>query len=424
MYFELDETVRDNPEFSMLKTELHKFARDVMRPVARELDQMKPEEVSAPESPYFRVMKQMKQNGYHRILVAEEFGGELVGPEAYNIFFEELGWGSMGLATALGVDLLPSAVMSLVGSPEVIDEVLRPWMDDTENNYRGCWSVMDPDRGSDYITAMAAPDPEELGTRGFCRAERDGDGWVINGVKSYWTSSAPCANWALTHPLVPPHENPLDLGAAVIPLTLPGVTVAAGIDKLGTRDVPQGEIVFENVRIPGHYMLAAVPEMTTYMVKMILSCTSCAIASMSIGLARAAFEEALRYTHERIQGGRPIVEHQLTRHRLYLMSQKLETARYFTRAVTKNVYDEIFVKRTFLQSTPHALMAQAYAKQSAFEIASEALQLFGGSGIMKETLVERLFRDARCVMIEDGTVEILGLASIDEALNEGTYTWD
>ena len=89
-----------------------------------------------------------------------------------------------------------------------------------------------------------------------------------------------------------------------------------------------------------------------------------------------------------------------------------------------NGYVVIFGKRTFLQSTPHALMAQAYAKQSAFEIASEALQLFGGSGIMKETLVERLFRDARCVMIEDGTVEILGLASIDEALNEGTYTWD
>ncbi|MGB4616657.1 MAG: acyl-CoA dehydrogenase family protein, partial [Dethiobacteria bacterium] len=253
MYYEIDSSIRENEALVMLRNELHRFAREVIRPAARQLDQMPYRETNQEGSPYFEVMRKMKQNGYHRLLVPEEFGGSYSGPEAFNIFFEEIAWGSVGFATAIGVDMIPTAIMSLIGSPELIDEVLRPWMEDEEDKYRGCWSVMDPERGSDYIMAMSMPDPEKLGTKGCCRAEPEGDGWIINGAKSYWTSSAPCATWILTHPLIPPHESPTHVGAAIIPVDAPGVTISPPIDKLGTRDDPQGEIVFDNVRIPGHY---------------------------------------------------------------------------------------------------------------------------------------------------------------------------
>ncbi len=424
MYFEIDTHVRENEELSMLKAELHKFAKEVIRPAAKELDQMPPGETAREGSPYYEVMRQMKKNGYHRIMVPEEFGGMYSGPEMFNVVFEEIAWGSLGFATALGVDIIPTAVMSLIGSPEVIDEVLRPWMEDEAGNYHGCWSVMDPDRGSDYIMSMSMPDAEKLGIKGFARADRDGDGWLINGVKSYWTSSAPCANWILTHPLIPPHHSPTDIGAAIVPTSLPGVTVSPPIDKLGTRDDPQGEIVFDNVRIPEHYMISSNAALASNMMKMVISSTSCGIASMAVGVARAAFEEALSYTQERVQGGKAIIDHQLTRYRLYKMFEKIETARYFIRSVTKHVFEEIFVKREFLQSTAHALAAQAYSKEKAFEVVTDALQLFGGAGITKDYVIEKIFRDARCGLIEDGTVEILGLEALEDMLQEETYNLD
>ncbi|MFZ5645851.1 MAG: acyl-CoA dehydrogenase family protein [Bacillota bacterium] len=424
MYFEIDSSVRNNEDLTLLRAELHKFARDVIRPASVKLDQMDSRKTAEKDSPYFEVMKKMKKNGYHRLLVPEEYGGLQVGPEAFNIFFEEIAWGSVGFSTAIGVDMIPTTVMSLIGSPEIIDEVLRPWMADEKDQYRGCWCVMDPERGSDYIMAMSHQNPEEIGTKGFCKAERDGDGWRINGVKSLWTSSAPCANWALTHPLIPPHESPTDMGAAIVPLNLPGVTLSPPIDKLGLRDDPQGEIVFDNVWIPDHYMVASVPLLSVQMMKMVISMTSCAIASMYVGVARSAFEEAIKYARGRVQGGKAIIDHQLTRYRLYKMFEKIETARYYTRSVTRHVWEEVFDQRTYNQSTAHALTAQAYSKDKAFEVVTDALQLFGGAGILKESLIEKIFRDARCGLIEDGTTEVLSLEAIEDLLQEEFYTLD
>ncbi|MFZ5596433.1 MAG: acyl-CoA dehydrogenase family protein [Bacillota bacterium] len=424
MYFELDTMIRENDELTMLRNEIHKFAKEVIRPASVTLDQMNSKDTHKKDSPYFEVMKKMKKNGYHRLLVPEEYGGLNAGPEAFCIVVEELGWGSVGLATALGVDWIPTGMMSLIASPEIIEEILVPWMEDENDEYRGCWSVMDPDRGSDYIMTMSHPNPEILGTKGFCRAERDGDDWIIHGVKSLWTSSGPCANWALTHPLIPPYDDASCLGAAIIPLNTPGVSQSFPIDKLGTRDDPQGELVFDKVRIPDRYMLATAPELASTLFSSLISLTSTFIACVSVGLARAAFEEAVKYTKERVQGGKAVFDHQLTKYRLYKMFEKIETSRFYTRSVAKHVWEEVFENRTFNQSTSHALTAQAFCKEKAFEVVHDALQLFGGSGILKESLIEKLFRDARCLMIEDGTVEVLGLEAIEHAFKDEIITTD
>ena len=189
-------------------------------------------------------------------------------------------------------------------------------MEDEGDKYHGCWTVMDPDRGSDYIMALNDPHPRSSASRGSCLVDRDGDDWVLNGVKSYWTSCGPCATWALAHPILPPHQ-PHSSARALVPLNPPGVTVSPPIDKVGMRDHPQGELIFENVKIPNHYMMAQAPEFGRTLAKMMVSCTSCHMGGTFIGLARAAFEEALKYCKERVQGKKLIIEHQLTRYRLY-----------------------------------------------------------------------------------------------------------
>ncbi len=424
MYFEIDKLVRENKEHSMFKEELHRFAKEVLRPAAEKLDKMDPKDVAQRDSLYFETLSKMKKNGYHRILVPEEYGGEMVGPLEYNTFCEELAWGSMGLTTAIGVSSFPPVTAAMIGAPELIDEIVRPWMEDEGHEYHGCWCVMDPDRGSDYIMAMDDPHPEEYGTEGFLKAERDGDGWVINGVKSYWTSSGPCANWALIHPILPPHSSPLDIGAGIVPLTLPGVTISPPIDKLGMRDDPQGEIIFDHVHIPDRYMLAQAPEFGRSLIKMMVSNTSCYMGGMFLGVARAAFEETLKYCKERVQGKKPIIDHQLTRIRLYKMFEGIETARAYLRAATKNVFEEVFINHTYYQSTAHAFTAQVYCKNTAFNIVHDALQLFGGAGILKEMPIEKWFRDARVGLIMDGTSEILSLETVGDMLEEDLYTTD
>ena len=106
------------------------------------------------------------------------------------------------------------------------------------------------------------------------------------------------------------------------------------------------------------------------------------------------------------------------------MFEKIETSRAYVRSVIRHVWREVIETREFGQSTPHALVAQAYCKDMAFAVAHECVQLHGGMGITKDMLVEKLFRDARCGLIEDGSSEILGLEAAADLLAEETYTLD
>jgi len=422
MYFDIDSRFRESEELAMLREETHRFAEEVIRPAAKALDQMEPKKVAEKDSPYFDVMREMHRMGYHRVYVPKEYGGLELSPEEIHIIFEELGWGSVGFATAIGVDAIPPSVAAMVGSPELVDEVVRPWMEDTEGEYHGCWPVVEEAHGSDYIIGMSHPHPEEFGTKGFVTADPDGDGWVINGAKSYWTSSAPCANHAFLIVNLPPHNSVACIGGCVIPLTLPGVTQGAPIDKLGLRDDPQGEIAFDNVRIPAHYMLLVDPTFGRFMSKGVISQTSCGMSTMFTGLARAAFEEAVKYTRERVQGGKPLIEHESVKLRLATMFMKVETARYYTRAVSRHVWECSYKNQTYDQSTPHALLAQVYATNVAYEVAHESRQLHGANGLTKDYLIEKLYRDATSGLMEDGANEALALEAAYALLEEGRYT--
>ncbi|MDY7081950.1 MAG: acyl-CoA dehydrogenase, partial [Halobacteria archaeon] len=201
------------------------------------------------------------------------------------------------------------------------------------------------------------------------------------------------------------------------PLDADGVTRGKPIDKLGQRDGPQGELVFDDVWIPDRNMVMT-PEMLhpdtgLVPITQILCITSAAMASVSTGLARAAFEEALAYAREREQGGKRICEHQSVKAKLYDMFEKVETCRTYSRRVAEHIHSSNMEEMNFEASHRHALSAQVYCKRTAFEVAHEAVQIHGANGITKDYLVEKLFRDARVKLIEDGTTEVLGLESAD-----------
>ena len=413
-FLDLDEL---GEEDKLLKEEVHRFALEVMRPASIELDRMDPEERVKPGSPYFRVFREMKKLGYHRITIPEEMGGVKLTPLQRYVIMEELGWGSLGLATAIGVDQIPFACAALFGPPEIYDELVVPWLEDRDGRFHGCWGVTEPEHGSDYLIALR--EDEDLVRKfgkGNVTAEKDGDEWIITGQKSAWVSSAPVATHCGLHAQLKDGKTLLDGLFCIVPLDADGVRKGKPADMLGMRDDPQGELFFEGVRIPESHVVVAPGFFYGVFLDQLLCLTSCGMGAFAVGLARAAFEEALNYARKRVQGGVPLVRHKNVKLRLYEMFEKIETARYYVRKVTEYTHRRIIDERTADASPRHARAAQIYAKRVAFEVANDALQIFGAYGLSREFIIEKLFRDARALQIEDGTVEVLSLEAAEDVV--------
>ena len=403
-------------EERLIKETFHRFAEEVMRPAARELDRMSPAERIAPGSPYFEVTSRYRALGYHRSMLPtddQEGGGAGAEISALGqaVMLEELGWGSLGLATALGVSALPFALLARFGTESLKERILPQWLAAEAQpgavHLHGCWGATEPDHGSDFISWLRSP--AKMGpARAQVTATREGEEWILSGQKAAWVSSAPVATHCALHAQVAGGKHLEDGLLAFVPLDLPGVRKGPPVAMLGARDDPQGELFFESVRIPADHVLVAPGPFYPIFVDQLLCMTSASIANIAVGLARAAFEEALAFARDRVQGGSVIAEHKNIQLTLYAMFEKVETARSYARGALCHLRERTRGDVP-LASPRHTRAAQIYAKRIAFEVAHDAVQVCGAYGLSEEALVEKLFRDARSLLIEDGTLEVLAL---------------
>ncbi len=388
------------PEQKQLREQAHRFAAEVLRPAAMELDALSPEEVIAPESRLWEVFRQAYRSGYHLRAFPPELGGAGLGPMDAWVVGEEFGWGSSALSISLGVTYMPFRFAAMTGNPDLMREVVMPFVEDTEGKYVGCWCATEPHHGSDAILYSGEHSRPDIHFE--CLARLDGDEWVINGQKSAWVSNGTIATHTLAFLCVDPSKGMAGTGVAVVPLDLPGVSRGKPLNKLGQRALNQGEIFFDDVRIPRHYMLVE-PDTFAAATDNILAMANAGMSATFCGVARAAYEEALSYALQRVQGGVPIREHQLVQRRLFDMFTKLQAARSLSRLANSRL--------TSGQPTTHySIAAKIFCTQTAFELASDAIQTFGGIGLAKGMVVEMLLRDARASLIEDGANDVLALA--------------
>jgi len=399
-YLDLNKGLTDAEK--SVKEETHKFAAEVLRPASIELDKLSPEEVIAEGSLLWDIFRKAYEQGYHTSSLPEQLGGANLSPLARHIHAEEMGWGSADFAISIGVTSFPFSFAAMSGNPDLMKEVVVPFSQDREGKYIGCWAITEPHHGSDSLLIgtdqFGAPD-----SAFDCTARLDGDEWVINGQKSAWVSNGTIATHACTFLSVDRAKGMAGGGVAIIPLNLPGVSRGKPLDKLGQRALNQGEIFFDNVRLPKHYMVVQ-PAGYPFIIDNILAGANAGMSAIFTGVARAAFEEALAYCKQRIQGGKPIAEHQLVQKKLFDMFIKVESARALSRAAM------LYNASTSPPATQYSIAAKVYCTEVSFEVASDAVQLFGGYGLARELPVEKLFRDARASMIEDGTNEVLSLA--------------
>ena len=377
----------------------HRFAEEVMRPIAEKLDKMTPEEVVAEGSPIWDYLQQIGDSGLLDLQMIASMSNEEKS-RFIPIIFEELAWGDSGLTLLAMVTSFGAFTAYASGDEELIERF---------GGKLSCWLGTQPERGSDVVDFDATEvHPGTQQNRSNLVARVEGDEVVINGQSSAWVSGAPVAESALMYCScdygdgLTCDDGSHNMIAILMPFDLPGISKGKPLDKLGQRSLPQGEIFFDEVRIPMKYVVGQ-GEAAKASLFGALTFANMEMAVTFTGVARAAYEHALAYVHERKQGGMSIIEHQSVRLRLFGLWQKLEACRGIAHRVFNYNYSS---------NGPHVLASmtsKTFVTQNAFEIASEALQLFGGNGLTKEYPVEKLMRDARASLIEDGENNVLGL---------------
>ena len=379
---------------------LNDFARQVVRPAGIALDKLSADEAVAPDSPYWEFLSTVASSGM-------EFDADIEGvPPAVMarmqaIAVEELGWGDAGLAVSLGAGSFPKTMATRAGNAELVELC---------EGKLGAWVGTQPDRGSDglslYPTERHPSAPH--GNKGTLTARVSGGDIVINGQSSAWVSNGPVAQVGLLTIAADYGEGFFDDEGhprgveVVVPLDLPGVSRGRPLEKLGKRALPQGEIYFDNVTVPTRFALSLSDDYwrghaSTW------SSAGVYMGQIMTGLARAALEHAVEYTNERKQGGAVLSNHQLVQYRLGHMARKVETMRAVSRRATEY---------TALSPQKHpyyTASTKVTCTDLAFEVADEAMQLFGGNGLTREYPVEKLFRDARAARIEDGENHLLAM---------------
>lgn len=329
------------------------------------------------------LVAQMQAMGLFGITIPEEYGGLGLDLLAYIAVIEELAAGWMSLSGVINTHTIAASLIMAEGSPEQQARWL-PGL--AQGAPRGCLSLSEPDAGSD--------------TRNLsCRARRDGDEYIVSGTKTWVTNGeragivalAARTDEGITCFIVEKKPGP----------SFEGITVSKNIGKLGYKGIETVEMFYDEHRVGvecvlggedglGHglgFMLAA------------LEVGRINIASRAVGVARAAFEHAIRYAQERSTFGKPIAQHQTIQNKLADMGTKLQAARLLTEHAAT-------LKQSGARADVEAGMAKLFASEAAFEIATEAMRIHGGVGYTTELPVERYFRDAPLMIIGEGTNEI------------------
>ena len=399
-------------EVGDLQLQARRFAEDVMRPLAAQLDKMSAADVARQGSPIYDFFDEVRKAGLVDMgaLAQREPSVQAI---TTPVLMEELGWGDAGLGMlAMARDFAKFAAFS-TGSDEVIQRI---------GDGFGCFLCTQPDRGSDSIDHLGLDThPGVRQPVGNMTVKRDGSDYIVDGESSVFISGAPIASCAIAYAAYDAgngfytDNGKLNFIGIVIPFDEPGVTKAPALEKLGQRSLPQGAIHLDSVRLPRAYAVAEMDDAHREL-ETALTFAKTLVATAFVGVARAAFDHSWARVHERKQGGVPLIKHQAVRARMFGMWHKLEASRSLVRRALAYHFGP------YGPNSVGAITAKVHSTETAYELSQEAMRLFGGYGITSEYPIEKLLRDCQAALIEDGENNLIGLNAI--GLLSQTYERD
>lgn len=368
MYFDYSETQ------NMIAQSIRDFAEKNIRPYIMEWD-----EAQVFPVPLF---KQLGDMGFMGILVPEEFGGAGLGYHEYITIVEEISKvdPSIGLSVAAHNSLCTNHILTFGN-----EEQKKKWIPKlASGEHIGAWGLTEHNTGSDAAGMNTT-------------AKRDGDFWIVNGAKNFITHAI-SGDIAVVIVRTGEKGDSRGMTAFVFEKGTPGFTSGKKENKLGMRASETAELIFDNCRIPDSNRLGEVGEGFIQAMK-ILDGGRISIGALSLGVAKGAYEAALKYSKERHQFGKPISEFQGVSFKLVDMATEIEASELL-------LHKAAFLKEQHRPVTTAGAMAKMYASEMCVKVANEAVQIHGGYGFTKDFPVEKFYRDAKLCTIGEGTTEI------------------
>jgi butyryl-CoA dehydrogenase len=362
-----DEDVRSE----IIETVRRFVAREVI-PVASDLERSD----SYPDE----IVAQMRHLGLFGVTIPEEYGGLGLDLLTYIGIIEELSYGWMSLTGIVNTHTMAATLIVTHGT----EEQKQRWLPSlAAGERRGCLSLSEPDAGSD--------------TRNIsCKARRDGEEYVLNGMKAWVTNGERAGLVALAA------RSEEGISAFIVEKEpgpkFEGISVSKNVSKLGYRGVETVEMAYDDHRIPASNLIGEAGRGLPQILG-VLEVGRINIAARAVGVARAAFDAALAYSMQRETMGKVIGEHQAIQLKLADMATRLEAARLLTRNAAER-------RSAGLRCDVEAGMAKLFASETALELSMEAMRIHGGVGYTTEFPIERLYRDAPLMVIGEGTNEI------------------
>jgi acyl-CoA dehydrogenase len=376
----VDFTLTD--EQKALRELAHDFAEKEIRPVAWEYDK----DGTWPAD----VFAKAHEVGLMNTHVPEEYGGPGLSYLDGCLIEEELSWGCSGITTSLGANGLASAPVILAGSEEIKKKYLGML---TEELKYASFCLTEPGAGSD-VSSMRT------------RAVKKGDKYVITGQKCFITNGSH-ADWYTVYAKTDPDAGHRGISAFVVPRD-ETVVIDKKEDKMGQRASNTATVTFNETEIPADHILGE--ENKGFKIAMMtLDRTRPGVAAMATGIARAALEFATEYSKERVQFGVPIAMHQAIQFMIADMATKVHLSRLAT-------WQSAVLLDNGMRNTIESSHAKRFASDSAMEVATDAVQVYGGYGFIKEYPVEKLMRDAKIMQLYEGTSQIQRLVIARETL--------
>ena len=363
-----------NKEQIMIRDMARGFAQERLVPNAAEWD--KTNKFPAEE------LKEMGELGLYGMTIPEEWGGAGVDYVSFALAIEEIAAGDGSCSTILSVNnSVVCGPLLHFGTDFLKNKYLKPL---ASGQMLGCFCLTEPQAGSDASSLRT-------------RAVKEGDSYVLNGTKQFITSGKH-ADVAIVFAVTDPDAGKRGISAFAVPTDNPGYKVASLEDKMGQHASDTAQILFENCRITADHLIGE--EGQGYKIALgNLEAGRIGIAAQCVGMARAAYEAALSYAKDRESFGKAIMQHQAVGFRLAEMATQLEAAHLLVLSAAE-------LQEAGLPCLKEACMAKLFASEAAEKICSDAIQIHGGYGYLKDFPVERIARDVRVAQIYEGTSDI------------------
>ncbi|EHQ42104.1 MULTISPECIES: acyl-CoA dehydrogenase family protein [Myroides] len=380
MNFEYNETQ------AMIAESIRDFAEQNIRPYIMEWD----------EAQIFPVdlFKKLGEMGYMGVLVPEEYGGSGLNYHEYITIVEEISKvdSSIGLSVAAHNSLCTNHILTFGN-----EEQKKKWLPKLATaEWIGAWGLTEHNTGSDAGGMNTT-------------AVKDGDHWVLNGAKNFITHAI-SGNVAVVIARTGEKGDSRGMTAFVIEKGTPGFSSGRKENKLGMRASETAELIFDNCRISDANRLGEVGEGFIQAMK-VLDGGRISIGALSLGIAKGAYEAALKYSKERVQFGKPISDFQAIGFKLADMATEIEASELL-------LHKAAFLKNNNKPMTKLGAMAKMYASEVCVKVSTDAIQIHGGYGYTKDFPVEKFFRDSKLCTIGEGTTEIQKLVISRNILKE------